>query len=198
MSWVLCSALTPLNEYSQRDRNKEAMSVARSLEHFGVTGTVMCISLCSQSLCDLHHLVVDQGRVFITVGVPLFKQYSCFFYTVVRDQPARRLWCPDETRERQDWDQDLEDRWDAPRCVALHIPSTKCLLKQDVYVSKSSMTQKSSRSTYNESSDHASDIPSTHEQCIGNAAVSRVRDLIDEQWHRAGEASGRTTHEKTG
>jgi hypothetical protein len=52
-------------------------------------------------------------------------------------------------------------------------------------------------STYNESRNRPSNIPSAHEQSICNATMSRIRDLIDEQRHRAGEARRRTAHEES-
>lgn len=51
--------------------------------------------------------------------------------------------------------------------------------------------------TYDESSNGASDIPPTHEQCICNTTVSRIRNLVDEQGHRGRKASRRTTHEES-
>ena len=51
--------------------------------------------------------------------------------------------------------------------------------------------------TYDESSNGASDIPPTHEQCVRNATVSGISDLIDEQWYCRGKASRRTTHKES-
>ena len=52
-------------------------------------------------------------------------------------------------------------------------------------------------STYDEGSNGPSNIPPTHEQCVRNATVSGISDLIDEQWYCRGKASRRTTHKES-
>lgn len=55
----------------------------------------------------------------------------------------------------------------------------------------------SMRTTYDKSSDGTSDIPPAHEQCICNATVSGIRNLIDKQRHRSRKASRSTAHEES-